>query len=107
MNKFNTYILLSCAVILTSGCNIIKEGFASPKKNTGDEFMVEKKSPLIMPPNYNELPLPSNENNPKKNNKSDIKNLIIKSKNNKNNFNELNKKDQNLKNSILKKIKKN
>ena len=28
------------------------------KKNESDEFLVEKKSPLVMPPNYEELPRP-------------------------------------------------
>ena len=28
------------------------------KGNTGDEFLVEKKNPLVLPPNFNELPEP-------------------------------------------------
>ena len=28
------------------------------KKSSTDEFLVEKKSPLVMPPDYNELPIP-------------------------------------------------
>ena len=30
------------------------------KKNSTDEFLVEKKDPLILPPNYEELPTPDN-----------------------------------------------
>tara|TARA_B100000787_G_scaffold121821_1_gene91622 strand:- start:1660 stop:1983 length:324 start_codon:yes stop_codon:yes gene_type:complete len=106
MNKFNIFILLSFVITLTSGCNVVKEGFASPKKNSGDEFLVEKKSPLIMPPNYNELPIPSNENSMKNDKKNEIRDLIIKSKSNVANSSELDRKDQKLKNSILEKIKK-
>ena len=29
------------------------------KKKSTDEFLVEKKSPLVMPPNFNELPIPN------------------------------------------------
>ncbi len=41
-----------------SGCGSVKEGFKLKKGNTGDEFLVEKKNPLVLPPNFNELPEP-------------------------------------------------
>ena len=107
MNKFITIILLGFLVILISGCNVVKEGFASSKKNSGDEFMIEKKSPLIMPPDYKELPIPGSETNLKINDKNAVKDLIKKPNKNKINLNKLEKIDQNLENSILKKIKKN
>ena len=47
-------------------CGTIKEGFTNQKKNSTDEFLVEKKSPLIMPPSYGELPVPSDEKTSKK-----------------------------------------
>ena len=90
---------------MISGCNVIKDGFASPKKNSGDEFMVEKKSPLVMPPNFNDLPIPSSENNLTNNDKSAFKDLIIKSKINAIDSKKLKKNDKNLETSILKKIK--
>ena len=37
------------------------------KKSSGDEFLVEKKSPLVLPPEYGELPLPGQTNIKKKN----------------------------------------
>jgi hypothetical protein len=36
----------------------MKSAFVNEKKNNTDEFLVEKKSPLVMPPDYNELPIP-------------------------------------------------
>jgi len=107
MNKFITIILLGFLAILISGCNVVKEGFASSKKNSGDEFMIEKKSPLIMPPNYKKLPIPTYETNLKNNDKNVVRDLIKKTKKNKNDTNELNKNDKNLENSVLKKIKEN
>ena len=107
MNKFITIILLGFLAILISGCNVVKEGFASSKKNSGDEFMIEKKSPLIMPPNYKKLPIPTNETNLKNNDKNVVRDLIKKTKKNKNDTNELDKNDKNLENSVLKKIKEN
>ena len=59
-----------------SSCGTVKEGFKNPKKDSSDEFLVEKKSPLIMPPDYNELPLPKVENNQTQSEENSIKNLV-------------------------------
>ena len=107
MNKFINIILSGLLVILISGCNVVKEGFASSKENSGDEFLIEKKSPLIMPPDYKELPIPGSETNLKNNDKNVVRDLIKKSEKNKIDSNELGKNDQNLENSVLEKIKKN
>ena len=37
----------------------LKKDLQIKKKNNSDEFLVEKKSPLKMPPDYNELPIPN------------------------------------------------
>jgi len=107
MNKFIFIILLGFLAIIISGCNVVKEGFASSKKNSGDEFLIEKKPPLIMPPDYKELPIPGSETSLKKDDKNLVKDLIKKSNKNKNDSNELDKNDKNLENSVLKKIKEN
>ena len=52
MKIFKKIILLSFLYILTS-CGTLKEAFKNQKKDSSDEFLVEKKSPLIMPPDYN------------------------------------------------------
>mgnify|MGYP001575046214 CR=1 FL=1 len=103
MKQFKFYIVISIAVFLSS-CGSIKEGFTNQKKNNSDEFLVEKKSPLVMPPNYNELPIPNEKIVEKEN--SDIKSLISKSKNNENKKN-LDKKNSSFESTILKKIKTN
>ena len=103
MKKFKFYIIFSIAIFLSS-CGTIKEGFSSQKKNNSDEFLVEKKSPLVMPPDYNELPMPNEKIVEKEN--SDIKSLISKSKNNENKKN-LDKKNLSFESKILKKIKTN
>jgi len=107
MNKFIIIILLGFLAIIISGCNVVKEGFASSKKNSGDEFLIEKKPPLIMPPDYKELPIPGSGTSLKKDHKNLVKDLIKKSNKNKNDSNELDKNDKNLENSVLKKIKEN
>ena len=79
MNNFYKFIILNILLMLCS-CGIVKEGFTNPKKNNSDEFLVEKKSPLIMPPNYGELPVPSNQNNSEENQINNIETLISKKK---------------------------
>jgi|TARA_B100001093_G_scaffold513732_1_gene586252 hypothetical protein len=79
-------------------------GFKLKKETSGDEFLVEKKSPLVVPPNYGQLPLPDSEKKEKSEvNESEIKELIIK-KNSKKTENTGQKKDSSLEKSILDKI---
>ena len=59
MYKFLILILLS--IIFLQSCGTLREGFTNPKKENSDEFLVEKKSPLVMPPNYDELPMPGSD----------------------------------------------
>ena len=60
MLKKITYILLlisftaSCAGTLDS----VKRGLTGQKKNSSDEFLIKKKDPLILPPDYENLPSP-------------------------------------------------
>ena len=104
MKQFKFYIVLSIVIFLSS-CSSIKEGFVNDKKNNSDEFLVEKKSPLVMPPDYYELPIPKGEKVEKKET-SDIKSLISKTNNDETKEN-LDEKNSTFESSILKKIKNN
>ena len=103
MKKFKFYFVISVALSIAS-CGTVKEGFSNNKKNNSDEFLVEKKSPLVMPPEYNELPTPNERKVQKDTN--DIKSLISNSSNEEIKEN-LDEKNSTIENSILKKIKKN
>ena len=103
MKLFKFYIVLSIVIFLSS-CSSIKEGFVNEKKDNSDEFLVEKKSPLVMPPDYNELPIPKKENVEKETN--DIKSLISKTKNDETKEN-LDEKKSTFESLILEKIKNN
>ena len=37
----------------------VKRGLTGQKKNSTDEFLVEKKDPLVLPPEFEDLPEPS------------------------------------------------
>ena len=101
MKKFNLLFILWIALIILSGCNTVKKGFKNPKKNSSDEFLVEKKSPLVMPPEFNELPIPNQNEDTSQKQENNIKNLI--SDNNGNTDQEASNSD--LEGSILSKIK--
>ena len=104
MKQFKFYILIAIAVLFSS-CSSLKEGFTNQKKNNSDEFLVEKKSPLVMPPSYGELPSPTSKETLKKNN--DIKDLIEKSNDQTVQVDGSNNQNKTLENSILGKIKNN
>ena len=105
MKRFIKFFIFIIFVLGLQSCNTLKEGFRSQKKNSTDEFLVEKKSPLIMPPEFNELPTPEindSVNNPE----DDIKKLL--SINDELGSSEgQSEKDNNFENSILEKIKNN
>ena len=94
------FFLIISLYILFSSCGTVKEAFTNKKKSSSDEFLVEKKSPLVMPPDYDNLPKPDSEDNQTKKN-NNIKELV--SKNQKNTQENIN--SGSLEGSILEKIK--
>ena len=102
MKYLKVFVLLNIILFVYS-CGTVKEGFSNQKKNSSDEFLVEKKSPLVMPPNFNELPTPTNE---KQSNSSvnKIKDLVSSEDTEVKVSDEAN---ENFENSVLKKIKNN
>ena len=77
MKYLKIFIILN-VILLFHSCGTIKEGFKNQKKNSSDEFLVEKKSPLVMPPDYEELPVPSTNSNNAKVDENKIKELVKK-----------------------------
>ena len=106
MKVFKKLILLSFIYILTS-CGTLKEGFKNQKKDSSDEFLVEKKSPLIMPPDYNELPVPNAASNQALSEENSIKNLVTNEEKNTNTSNANSSESKGLEESLLEKIKNN
>ena len=104
MKYFKISFYLSLALLIFS-CGTIKEGFTNQKKNSSDEFLVEKKSPLVMPPEFNELPKPRNEIN--QNNLEDNKIEKLLNSSDKSKIPETSGDNLNLEQSLLEKIKNN
>ena len=74
-NFFLLFIILS---VLTS-CQSVKDGLTGKKQNNSDEFLVKKKNPLVLPPEYGKLPTPDNSKKVKETNESsEIESLLKK-----------------------------
>ena len=106
MKKIRSILFLVIVFFTFQSCQTIKEGFTSQKKKSTDEFLVEKKSPLVMPPDFNELPLPKiSENIEEEENESG--NNIEKLISNNNSPESSGVQDKNFENLIIEKIKQN
>ena len=97
-------ILLNLLLLsFLAACESAREGFTLKKKDNSDEFLVEKKSPLVLPPVYGKLPTPDDAiKNTEKT--EEFKEVISSSKNN-SNKKVNNNKSSNLEDLILDKIK--
>jgi len=58
MKKTNPLITSFLMLLFLNSCGTIVEGLGGGKKKGSDEFLVEKKSPLVLPPSFGELPEP-------------------------------------------------
>ena len=87
-------------------CGSATEGFKLKKGNTGDEFLVEKKNPLVLPPNFNELPEPGKTEISNKNTEKSCEEKILNN-DKKNDNQEDNTATNSTEELILKNIKKN
>ena len=61
MKKNNHLIFLLIFCFLVSGCQDVKKGFSGKNIDQGEEFLVIKKNPLVVPPDFEKMPIPKNE----------------------------------------------
>ena len=102
---FNKILVIITLGLFISGCNSVKKAFDPERKNSSEEFLVEKKSPLSMPPEFDELPVPSNEKVEKESQINNIESLITEK--NSNEKLEIIESDKDFEQLILDKIKNN
>ena len=96
-NIFYLFIVL----VFFNSCQSLKEGLTGQKKSNSDEFLIQKKNPLVQPPEFDELPEPKILiKSDKKDNDIDLQ-TILKKDNTKTKIIPVNK---NLKGSIEKSI---
>ncbi len=92
--------------LLLSSCENVKKGLGM-KKDVPDEFLIEKRNPLTMPPNFDLLPPDSINQNNQKDEKDNLKDIFNKNLGNNKKDTEINKGTDSgsLEKSILEKIK--
>ena len=61
MKKNNYSIVLLIFLFLFPGCQDVKKGFSGKKIDQGEEFLVIKKNPLVVPPDFEKMPIPKKE----------------------------------------------
>ena len=116
------YIIALTFLFIVSACTKLSEGMTGSKRSkNSDEFFVHKKKPLVLPPDFNVMPVPK-PTQKKQTQDNDIENLLgiknqtqndndienlLKAKKNTNSNTSQSVSDKSLENSILKKINKN
>jgi PBP1b-binding outer membrane lipoprotein LpoB len=109
MKKIKIYLFLVLATIILNNCGSVKDAMDPQRKNNTDEFLVEKKSPLSMPPDFEKLPIPKSEKVVEnENEENNLKKLIV---NNQINNSEISSESEesvgNFEKSLIEKIKNN
>ena len=99
-------LILFNIILFFYSCSTIGEGFSNNKKNNSDEFLVEKKYPLVMPPDFNDLPTPKTDEEHSKIKENEIKKLLS-DKENDLSIDDLNKESSSFEEKLLEKIKTN
>ena len=107
MKKYKLLILMGLLSLFITSCGTVKKAFDPQRKNSSEEFLVEKKSPLSMPPDFDELPVPQADKEEKIDQDKDIELLIKKDVANQENTDLISNSDDKFLELILNKIKNN
>ena len=77
--KFKNLIIIIITLIFVFSCSGANDALQGKKRSEkSDEFLVEKKNPLELPPDFGDLPVPLGQGegeNIQANNEQDIKNI--------------------------------
>ena len=105
-NIFKNIFYLFLALALLNACQSVKDGLTTNKNSNSDEFLIEKKSPLVTPPEFGKLPKPETLNEKEANyqDQIDLTTILQKDKSSKKKNSETN---TSIENSVIDKIKNN
>jgi len=85
MKKYKSLFFVTLVSLFLLSCQSVQDGLTLKKKENTEQFLIEKKKPLIMPPDFDDLPQPGNLDleNEKVENENDEMNLdsLIQSSN--------------------------
>jgi len=110
MKKFYRHIFYLFLIMFSlNACQSLKEGLTGQKKSNSDEFLIEKKNPLVLPPEFNKLPEPEILSEKEKNDEKeiDLETILTKTAKNKKLDTLDDSSSRSLEKDILEKIKNN
>ena len=104
--KFKKIIILLFSVLFLFSCTNAKDALQGKKRSdNSDEFLVEKKNPLTVPPDIDELPVPLDQDDQAQtDDQEDIKKVLKIDENKSTNSESGNENQNSLEKSILEKI---
>ena len=76
MKKINFLLILLFLISSCGGFNEAGKVLRNEKIKSTDEFLVKKRNPLELPPNYEEIPKPGSLSETKKNDEEKIKEIL-------------------------------
>ncbi len=98
--KYLKIFFIFAIFIGINGCGNFKDAVTGQKKKTTDEFLIKKKDPLILPPDYDNLPIPKSKKT------KDVNSSLEAAINSSNNSNSSSEAPSNLENMILRELNK-
>ena len=105
ISKFKNFLIIIIVSLPILSCSGVKKALDPERKNSSEEFLVEKKTPLSIPPDFEKLPVPQSENNVDEKKNDEIQTLL---ENNSGNSNQSEENNANgIEEIILDKIKNN
>lgn len=102
MKNINIILIIFISLSSCSGMSDAKKVLRNEKINTTDEFLVKKRNPLVLPPNFEEIPKPGTKSSKNENEEDKIKKILKGPKTD----NVQNSKSKSVEESILKRIRK-
>ena len=82
INKTILYFILTLFLYSCGGFSDVGKTLRNEKTNTTDEFLVKKREPLTLPPDYKNLPEPGSKNLNKEDKNNKINKILKLPKNN-------------------------
>ena len=110
MKNFYKYVFCTFLIVFSlSGCQSVKDGLTGQNRSHSDEFLIEKKNPLVLPSEFDELPEPETLSKKEKNNEMeiDLENILTKETGKKKTNSTNSNSSRSIEKNILEKIKNN
>ena len=104
---FKNIFFILIILITLNACQSVKDGLTGKKKTNSDEFLVKKKNPLSLPPEFEKLPQPETLtiNNDQNDSEISLKEILTKNTTEENTVSTIEAFSDSLEKSILEKIK--